>query len=377
MAELRIRIYNVIFGDAILLTIPESDGRTVTMLIDFGNALLKGGDDDALRAVGENLKRELGNDPLDLYIMTHEHMDHVQGPLLISKKFRIKAREVWMTASSAPDYYERFANARKKRLAALDAYDSIAAFAARTAAPERFQMLLALNNPRASRDCVDFIAAIGEKPAHYVHREAAIDGHHPFVETGIRLLAPEEDTSVYYGRLRPRTLGVSPNAGGSVETPSDPVVPPAGVAAGDFFDLIEFRATGMSANLRTIDKAANNSSVAIELEWRGWRLLFPGDAEEKSWEIMDRENLLRPVHFLKISHHGSRNGSPLHQIDKVFPAQPHDGRHRVCVVSTSVGAYPGVPDEESLALLRSRSTEFHDTRDLAHGKWHDVVFAAP
>ncbi len=100
----------------------------------------------------------------------------------------------------------------------------------------------------------------------------------------------------------------------------------------------------------------------------GWQLLFPGDAEEKSWEIMDRENLLRPVHFLKISHHGSRNGSPLHQIDKVFPAQPHDGRRRVCVVSTSVGGYPGVPDEDSLALLRSRSTEFHDTRDLARGR---------
>ncbi len=88
------------------------------------------------------------------------------------------------------------------------------------------------------------------------------------------------------------------------------MTPPAGVAAGDFFDLVTFRATGMSANLRTIDKAANNSSVAIELEWRGWRLLFPGDAEEKSWEIMDRENQIKPVHFLKISHHGSKNGSP-------------------------------------------------------------------
>ena len=374
MAKLRIRVYNVVFGDAIFLTIPESGGRTVKVLIDFGNALLKGGDDDALRAVGEDLKQELGGQPLDLYIMTHEHMDHVQGPLLISKKFKIKAREVWMPASAAPDYYERFANAKKKRLAALDAYASIAAFAARTAAPERIQMLLALNNPRASRDCVDHIAALGEKPALYVHREAAIAGHHPFVETGVRLLAPEEDTSVYYGRLQPRTLGVSLDENSSGAASTGTVTPPAGVAAGDFFDLVTFRATGMSANLRTIDKAANNSSVAIELEWRGWRLLFPGDAEEKSWEIMDRENQLNPVHFLKISHHGSKNGSPLEQIDKVFPPQSHDGKRRACVVSTSVGAYPGVPDEDSLALLRSRASEFHDTRDLAPGKFHDVVF---
>jgi hypothetical protein len=374
MAKLRIRIYNVFFGDAIFLTIPESGGRTLKVLIDFGNALVKGGDDAALKAVGKDLERELDGKPLDLYIMTHEHMDHVQGPLLVSEKFGLKAREVWMTASSAPDYYERFTDARKKRVAALAAYSTIAAFAARTAAPERIRALLAINDPRASRDCVDFIAEIGEKPALYVHREAAIDGQHPFVETGIRVLAPEEDTSVYYGRLRPRTLGVSLDESGPGAMPAGAVTPPAGVAAGDFFDLVAFRASGMSANLRTIDKAANNSSVAIELEWRGWRLLFPGDAEEKSWEIMDRKGLLKPAHFLKISHHGSKNGSPLEQIDKVFPAQPHDGRRRACVVSTSVGAYPGVPDEDSLALLKARADEYHDTRDIAPGKWHDVVF---
>lgn len=377
MADLRIRVYNVAFGDAIFLTIPEGQDRTVKVLIDFGNALFNGGDDDALHAVGANLKEELGGDPLDLYIMTHEHMDHIQGPLLISKKFEIKAREVWMTASSAPDYYERFADARKKRLAALAAYNSIAAFASRTAAPERVQMLLALNNPRSSRDCVDFIAGIGEKPVVYVHREATVDEHHPFEETGVRLLAPEQDTSVYYGRLQPRTLGALPDAAGSGTEAAFPVIPPAGVAAGDFFDLVAFRANGMSANLRTIDKAANNSSVAIEFEWRGWRLLFPGDAEEKSWEIMDREAGLRPVHFLKISHHGSKNGSPLTQIDKVLPQQPHDARRRVCVVSTSVGAYPGVPDDGTLALLKSRVTEFFDTRDIAPGSWHDVVFSGP
>ena len=84
---------------------------------------------------------------------------------------------------------------------------------------------------------------------------------------------------------------------------------------------------------RMIDKAANNSSVAVELEWNGWRLLFPGDAEEKSWEMMDRNDLLRPVHFLKISHHGSANGSPERQIDKVLPEEtPADGRPRFAVV---------------------------------------------
>ena len=171
---------------------------------------------------------------------------------------------------------------------------------------------------------------------------------------------------------QPRTLALAPDGAATAARAAFPT-PPAGVAAGDFFDLVSFRASGMSANLRAIDKAANNSSVAIELEWRGWRLFFPGDAEEKSWEIMDRLQLLRPAHFLKISHHGSRNGSPPEQIDKVMPPQPHDGRRRVCVVSTAVGAYPGVPDDDTLKLLSARA-EFHDTRTLPLGMWQDVVF---
>ncbi|HEY5817071.1 MAG TPA: hypothetical protein VIU14_01550 [Mesorhizobium sp.] len=374
MATLRIRIYNVLFGDAIFLTIPEAGGKTLKVLFDFGNALGKGGDDTALQAVADDLQAELAGEPLDLYIMTHEHMDHVQGPLLVSPRFKVKARQVWMTASSAPDYYERFANAKKKRLAALAAYAGIASFAAKSATPERIQTLLEINNPRASRDCVDFIAAIGDEAPLYVHRLADIAGKHPFVETKIRLLAPEEDTSVYYGRLQPRTLGAFFDGDAEAELPAGAITPPPGVSAGDFFDLVEFRSSGMSANLRSIDKAANNSSVAIELEWRGWRLLFPGDAEEKSWEIMDRNNALLPVHFLKVSHHGSKNGSPPLQIDKVFPEHAHDGKRRVSVVSTTVGAYPGVPDETLLAMLKARSTEFHDTRELALGKFHDVTF---
>lgn len=375
MASLRIRIYNVEFGDAILLSIPESDGRTVRVLIDFGNALVKGGNDAALMAVAEDLERELGSQPLDLYIMTHEHMDHVQGPLLASTRFRLSARNVWMTASSEPDYYTsgKFPEARKKRLAAMEAYASIAAFATRTAAPERIMALLAINNPRASRDCVDFIAGLGQTPPLYLHRTAAIDGQHPFVETAVRVLAPEQDTSVYYGRLEPATLALAPD-GWAAEAGRDEIAtPPAGVAAGDFFDLVAFRANGMSANLRTIDKAANNSSVALELEWRGWRLFFPGDAEEKSWEIMARLGLLRPVHFLKVSHHGSANGSPPHQIDKLMPAVSPDGKRRVSVVSTAAGSYPGVPDAPTLQLLAARS-ELHDTRDVPAGLWHDVEF---
>jgi hypothetical protein len=385
MARLRIRIYNVLFGDAIFLTIPEIDEAgneiTVNVLFDVGNALAgEGGRDEVFKPVLENIKQELGGKPLDLYIMTHEHMDHVQGLLFGAQKLGIEfqARHLWMTASSeGAAYYARFPKAKLKHLAALAAYEGVASFLAKSAAPVPLgiQALLDINNPRASKDCVEHISKRGidgTKP-RYVHRTADVEGDHPFRRTKFRLLAPEEDTSIYYGALPPRTLGAVLDGVSPLSLDGKAITPPAGVSAGHFFDLIEFRSNGMSANLRSIDKAANNSSVAIEFEWNGWRLLFPGDAEEKSWEMMDRTNELKPVHFLKISHHGSKNGSPRHQIDKVLPEQAPDGRPRFAVVSTREGAYSGVPDPDSLTLVESRA-HLDDTRSLSEGGWFDVTF---
>jgi beta-lactamase superfamily II metal-dependent hydrolase len=385
--ELRIRIYNVLFGDAILLTIPEVDDAgqeiTVNVLIDVGNALAgTAGRDEVFEPVLKDISDQLGGAPLDLYIMTHEHMDHVQGLLYGATKFQIefKAKYVWMTASSeGKAYYDRFPKAKQKRLATLAAYYSVAAFLKKSAAPVPvgLQALLDINNPRSSKDCVKYISERGldSTTPRYVHRTTDITGHHPFRHTKVRLLAPEEDTSIYYGALPPRTFGTMLDATAPLSPNARTITPPAGVSAGHFFDLVEFRSSGMSANLRAIDKAANNSSVAIELEWNGWRLFFPGDAEEKSWEMMDRQNDLKPVHFLKVSHHGSKNGSPLHQLDKLLPEQAPDGRPRFAVVSTHEGAYSGVPDTDTLKFVKSR-TQLVDTRELSEGGWIDVTFPA-
>jgi hypothetical protein len=384
MEKLRIRIYNVLFGDAILLTIPELDEAgnevSIKVLLDVGNALAgEGGRDDVFKAVLENIKLELGGKPLDLYVMTHEHMDHVQGLLFGAEKLGIdfKARHLWMTASSeGAAYYDRFPKAKQKHLAALAAYQAVAAFLAKSAAPvpPGIQALLAINNPRSSKDCVKHISERGLEGTQplYVHRTTGIDGHHPFRRTKVRLLAPEEDTSIYYGALPPRTLGPVLDEASPNSLDAKAITPPAGVSAGDFFDLVEFRSDGMTANLRTIDKATNNTSVAIELEWNGWRLLFPGDAEEKSWEMMERSDGLKPVHFLKVSHHGSKNGSPRPQIDKVLPEQAPDGRPRFAAVSTRAGAYSGVPDLASLSLVASRS-HLADTREVAEGSWWELA----
>lgn len=63
-------IYNVLFGDAILVSIPETDEHgadtVVHLLIDVGNALAgKAGDDAVFKTVLADIQKELGGLPAD------------------------------------------------------------------------------------------------------------------------------------------------------------------------------------------------------------------------------------------------------------------------------------------------------------------------
>jgi beta-lactamase superfamily II metal-dependent hydrolase len=113
-----------------------------------------------------------------------------------------------------------------------------------------------------------------------------------------------------------------------------------------------------------IDKATNNTSIVFSLNWRGWKLLFTGDAEVRSWRTMDREGVLEPVHFLKVSHHGSHNGTPDGPIiEKVLPKVSPDGWERFAVISSYPGAYSGIPHQATNEELEKRCDALLTTTD--------------
>src|SRR4029450_7230714 len=59
---------------------------------------------------------------------------------------------------------------------------------------------------------------------------------------------------------------------------------------------------------------------------------------------MAREGVLKPVHLLKVSHHGSHNGTPTDDLfEAILPATPPDNRPRQAVISTWEDTYPGIP----------------------------------
>ena len=161
----------------------------------------------------------------------------------------------------------------------------------------------------------------------YVHRGVDLRRHAPVPRGAFEVWAPEEDTADYYGRFQPLDHGavpaVAPAAGAAARAASRRTVRSAATAGRRrrrVPDLVESRREGVADNLLAIDKAANNTSVVFALEWRGWRLLFAGDAEKRSWKTMKARSVLKPVHFLKVSHHGSHNGTPADEIfDAILP----------------------------------------------------------
>ena len=367
MSELRVRVYNVHFGDGILLTIDEPSGSH-SLLIDVGN-LLGGsdaaGDDAIFEAVVKDILAELGGRPVDLYVLSHEHLDHAQGLFLASTRFdlTVPVNRVWLTASAALDYYDRFPDAQQRKIAE----DTFAA-ALRLMADgdEQMSALYLNNNPTSTRQCIDYLRSLAGAAEYVFRGQAAALG-----TANVRVLAPEEDATLYYGA----GLGLAPGIATTGAGTADVVAPPPGVDAGVYADLLAKRRASVGGNMLAIDKANNNTSVVVELEWQGWRLVFPGDAEQASWWMMGSRKLLNPVHVLKVAHHGSWNGTPPDELlDAILPVEGSpDGRPRFALVSTHRGGYDSVPDQPTLDRIASRAsllTTLDDDR-----LWYELALA--
>lgn len=393
MDELRVRFYDVLFGDAILITVPDKDGRKTIkrhILIDVGNVLagtkrdpvtnkpIPVGGDDVFKPIIEDVIKELDGKPLDLYIMTHEHLDHVQGLFHCSAKESIdlEVDYAWLTASAEEDYYGRFPDAEKEKkkfammFAGIERYFQMSG----VEKTDKIRSLLANNNPRSTEQCIAYLRGLAKKDTSYIFRGSK--PKHPFKEVKFEILAPEEDTAEYYGRFQPINLAMTETAAvkgqeGLVEITE--LIPPSGVDAGAFFSLVESRRNGSLDNLLTIDRAANNTSVVFTMEWRGYRLLFCGDAEQRSWKMIQKNapEKLGPIHLLKVSHHGSHNGMPVAEVlEKIFPEPVPDGKERFAAVSTCLGAYNGVPHDDTMKALSSYCT-VKSTKELGT---FDIVF---
>jgi beta-lactamase superfamily II metal-dependent hydrolase len=322
--KLLVRMYRVGFGDCILLRVPDQ-GVMRHILIDCGN--LWGEKVGPLKDALANVLEVVANDRLDLLVATHEHWDHIKGFETGLAKLKAKVDRVWLTVAMRRDEPGASGLAELRERAA-DLWRGLAAQGAAFGAEVNSWLANSLSTEDAARALRETLPA---KTA-YVYRGCGETL--PFGDPGTRLhiLAPEKEIDKTYLGAAQGLLASFEGEGNPDDAPAageETEVPwPPQISRSDFTRLVEglgaFRLLWAAAELT--QEAINNSSVVLLLEWRGRRLLFPGDAQwdaaenpaeqRGSWQVMQQHDtdapplLAQRIDFLKVGHHGSHNATP-------------------------------------------------------------------
>ena len=378
-----VRAYNVRFGDCVLISFDAGVGQK-HVLVDFGNApgsvKNKGGINDVFAPVAADLATRTKK-VIDLLIVSHEHLDHMEGFYSQRKVFDgFTVHRTWMSAMSATDYYKRFPHCEVETRARL----ALLGLAERWERERRFERLapsmraLIANNvlALANKERIDYLRGLAPKAkTKYLHRGQSLSTPELGAGVSFKVLAPEEDASTYYGsdgdhlwldaaarlgaqaRRRTRRQYRTPRA-------------PEQMAADEFAQLRDEIGELDLADLLAIDKAANNPSLVIKMTVNGKTLLFPGDAEGESWAQMRSRNLLGPVDLLKLAHHGSINGMPFEGAASVIDKLLKPGRKTVALVSTCRNVYgetaeTEIPHHKLMSVLEQRCAKVYVTQDAA------------
>ena len=390
--DIRIRGYVVGFGDCILLRLP--DGSQIRhLLFDFGRAPNDAGSLARFPDIARDIEKQC-NGHLDLLVVTHEHLDHLEGFYREREIFnRMQVDRVWMGLPSAPDYYRKFPTAKLQKKLQM----GVAQFAKETrrngmVLHPGFQSLL--ENNLANKDRIDFLRKLGKKPVVYLARGKGQAAGTAFKHINLRVLAPEPDVSVYYtasARENALTAALAASNGAGTESngaadgnmwsfnnvPRATANEMGGLSLSDFERLRRAVHEDGVAAARFIDRAQNNTSLCLMIEAGGKRLLLPGDAELESWEVMAKKcaaDLKKPVDFLKVSHHGSHNGTPLELLDNLLPVKRKSKAQVLVSTKRNVyGTKNPVPDKSLLKELSRRCRKVVSTDGLT-GTYVDLEF---
>jgi hypothetical protein len=342
--KLLIRAYNVEVGDCVYCRIPKAhsaDGVVddFHILIDCGSV---GGIDHLENAMshltGQLPETAEGKRRLDLLVATHEHKDHIIGfGLPVFEQLEIG--QIWMNAAMNPQHPQA-QNTLALRTVATTAMQRLESLHL-SLAPEVQELvaLFSVDNDDAMEALRTGLPDRNGIQARYVH--AGMTGAEaglPLVGASIRVLGPEQDIDHFYlGEDVDETLNgfraTSGRFGLSQSLMPEP--PPANIGAADFRVLQSRMLSNALGFAELSSRVTNNSSVVLLIEWQGKRLLFVGDAEwdakyregksNGAWNVMWHKRkavLNKPIHFLKIGHHGSENSTPWSEEDDEDLAEP-------------------------------------------------------
>jgi beta-lactamase superfamily II metal-dependent hydrolase len=330
-----VRMYNVGFGDAFLVTVPRR-GRPWRMLVDCG-VHMHGATEHHLDTVVEDIIDTVAADSdtrprIDVVVATHRHRDHIAG--FDNERWHdVEVGEVWLPWVEDPEDEDAVALRNRQQAAALNLHTH---FAAGGDDDRAAFVLNSLSNDDAMWVLQNGFA--GTPKRRYISAQGAKAHPLPGVRGGcVYFLGPPRDPRNIAAMNPPkpqRWLGFSASAPGVGSAPAE-LFPGFTVPAGDFGRqyphlvvndklLASFREepvdTLTAASL--LDRAVNNTSVMFLLQVGDALLLFPGDAQWGAWQPLlddaDVRSLLKRTTLYKISHHGSHNGTPVEMAHEVL-----------------------------------------------------------
>lgn len=385
--QVRIRMYNVGFGDCFLIRIPTDDGER-RMLIDCGfHSQGKGQFSDA--ELVTQIKEDLDGEPLHVVVATHRHQDHISGFGETALWKDIPVDEVWLPFTANPRAADdepalRAWQALMEAAHGLwDAQGNLTAGAAAALAArdpdEQEAAKFMLWNARSNAPGIEnLLTGMKRKDGRAARRRflpEVRDRYPSRFETPVlpgvvvHVLGPPVDAAFRKNKKVPASWGFS----GDSAAPGSNA---DGVFADEWrvpVDRLPSRKPFVETTLKSmrlfnddllyaakaLEGFLNGESVVLVLEIGHARLLLPGDAEVGAWTTIlgddDALALAASATFVKVGHHGSHNATPI-----VF-VREHLAKAVPAVISTQAGPGKyrnGIPLQDLLNEMMTRGIPF-------------------
>ena len=356
----RVRMYDVGFGDCFLLALP--DKRTV--LVDAGfHSQGKGafGGNELVDQIIADVKAISGEARIDVVIATHRHQDHVYA--FNSEKWGdVAVGEVWMPWVEDRSNKQATALWKKQTRFTMQLAAAMPTFGLSAAERDEVDFILwnaGIDLPglpaiagaggwsnAGALDCLHegFLRRDRARPRFLPEKKTAVESFESPALPGVQVhvlgpardpdliedLDPEADGETY------RALALRAAAAGALNG-GPPVAAPFGEAWQVAEDEPGFRLEpgemeriddlAKSADAvfaaQKVDSMINSTSLVLVLQIGKTRLLLPGDAEWGTWKRIleddDARALVRGATFFKVGHHGSHNATSRTLVEKVLP----------------------------------------------------------
>ena len=364
----RVRMYRTGFGDCFLLSFGTA--RSVRhVLVDFGAHMH--GEIGTMDAIMDDIEQETGG-KLELLVATHAHRDHISGFGKFADRFaQFQIGEVWMPWTDKKD--DPHADALERKHLAL--YEHLEnhlrlALGATERDPKYAAALHALSNLRGNeRARSELRRAFGTgAEVRYLGAGQSFAKVGGAAGLSAEILGPPADKK-FFSRMDPpgdqRFLSGPGDTTGAVHPFPDLEIRPGEadfaailmekqpqVPAAELQGLKDMAEAPAARLALALDNVRNNTSLVILFRFRGKTLLFPGDAQWGNWQSWigteRARRLLGEVDFLKVSHHGSENATPV----GVVGALRKSGL--AVMVPTQIEPFPTIPRIPLIEALEKR-----------------------